>query len=125
MLLSTFVSRNLLLLFSPPLFVPRSSFRSVACGVGRSGYVELLIQTKDEEFIDFNHINADELENLTDYMQGVVLPFTEQEVNVEEEKGDVNELGDSLVSFESKPGDREEFVVENLSPGNVRDEESG
>ena len=93
--------------------------------MGRSGYVELLIQTKDEEFIDFNHINAEELENLTDYMQGVVLPFTEQEVNVEEEKGDVDELGDSLVSFESKPGEREEFVVETLSPRNVRDEESG
>jgi hypothetical protein len=81
-----------LLFFKPPLFLPRSSLHSIACGRGASGssrYVDMNIQLDDDDkTLEFTNIHREELGGLNDYLHKILIPAMKQDTVGDEKEDD-------------------------------------
>jgi Histone chaperone Rttp106-like len=124
---------------SPPLWIPRSSMASIACGRGgtsSSRYVDLLVTLDHQaKVLEFTNIPREELGGLTEYLHQVLIPAMKRDVEdgitqpthdadsvqekMEEEEDDVSEETETLVNVEIVDDDTCDHVA-LTSTGNTR-----
>jgi len=77
-----------LLFCKPPLFLPRSTLRSIEC-TGSNRYVTLCVVLDDKEQIEFTNIHTQEQDVLHKYIHEALIPAMQRDVAAEDgENGD-------------------------------------
>ena len=75
---------NVLPLFRPPKFLPRSDLKSIACGRGSGGqsssrYVDMVLQRHQDDTVEFTNIQREELAVLNQYIHQVLIPAMQED----------------------------------------------